>query len=562
MDALVTHSVTHFTAVPTLLQALLPYLQGGCQSKAQADRVTAPMHNTASTTPSGSSAFTGPATLSAPKAHTAHMVPTTLSNSEAALSQEKCLAGDASPGSTSADSGVNNQGTGEALVRLRVVVSSGEAMSVQLACSLQKVLPTSCRLLNLYGSTEVAADCTCCDITHLAQRALLPAPGEECMDLDTGAAVNHMTTSTLHTADIPVQQHQNHADHSLKQSSISQRQEDSTLSQSGYTGSCADIPQLCHLHGSADEQVNRGASPDLQHHVAAGWPIAGFAVCILQPTDAMTHEQVHGQAQAADAGLQHPSQPAPHPHGHQQTIPNRSAKSNVYTQLHKPDLEASLPDVKCAQPAAKERLPQERQLGSKREGPNSYPVQAARGSATLLHPQSEHAGVTKRPRTTVGDSPTLVQQTAVQLREAQAAHAVPSHISKPAAQVQLCEEGQQGEIAVAGVSLASGYHRYAYISAKLAFHHLECSCSSLSGWTKSTCCSMINSLSDACRVNDAFYLFDSGTFVKPAADCCPVYTYMCSSQLRKLSQSQLRLAAGARCTMCKQWCRLELQAKV
>ena len=46
---------------------------------------------------------------------------------------------------------------------LRLVVSSGEALPPRLLRRLRAVLPPAATVLNLYGCTEVAGDCTCCD---------------------------------------------------------------------------------------------------------------------------------------------------------------------------------------------------------------------------------------------------------------------------------------------------------------------------------------------------------------------------------------------------------------
>ena len=49
--------------------------------------------------------------------------------------------------------------------RLRIVISSGEALSLELSQRFRRMLPDA-RLINLYGSSEVAADVTCCDTTE------------------------------------------------------------------------------------------------------------------------------------------------------------------------------------------------------------------------------------------------------------------------------------------------------------------------------------------------------------------------------------------------------------
>eukprot|EP00887_Chlorella_sp_A99_P006889 scaffold2.g6889.t1 len=51
------------------------------------------------------------------------------------------------------------------LASLRVAVSSGEPLAPALLRRLQAALPACCRLLNLYGSTEAAADVTFADVT-------------------------------------------------------------------------------------------------------------------------------------------------------------------------------------------------------------------------------------------------------------------------------------------------------------------------------------------------------------------------------------------------------------
>jgi len=51
---------------------------------------------------------------------------------------------------------------------LEQLVSSGELLPAELALTLLAAVPPSCRLLNLYGSTEVAADCSCQDVREWA----------------------------------------------------------------------------------------------------------------------------------------------------------------------------------------------------------------------------------------------------------------------------------------------------------------------------------------------------------------------------------------------------------
>jgi non-ribosomal peptide synthetase component F len=56
-------------------------------------------------------------------------------------------------------------------LRLRVAVSSGEPLPAGLLEQLQQLLPLGCHIWNLYGSTEVAADCTAFDCTKWRPQA-------------------------------------------------------------------------------------------------------------------------------------------------------------------------------------------------------------------------------------------------------------------------------------------------------------------------------------------------------------------------------------------------------
>lgn len=60
---------------------------------------------------------------------------------------------------------MRQDGSTAARLRLRLAVSSGEPLPPGLLHDMQQVLPPGCRILNLYGSTEVAADCTAFDCT-------------------------------------------------------------------------------------------------------------------------------------------------------------------------------------------------------------------------------------------------------------------------------------------------------------------------------------------------------------------------------------------------------------
>ena len=51
-----------------------------------------------------------------------------------------------------------------ASLNLKVLVSSGELLPWSLALKLKKLLPAGCKILNIYGSAEVSADCSAFDI--------------------------------------------------------------------------------------------------------------------------------------------------------------------------------------------------------------------------------------------------------------------------------------------------------------------------------------------------------------------------------------------------------------
>ncbi|KAG2453445.1 hypothetical protein HYH02_001666 [Chlamydomonas schloesseri] len=51
-------------------------------------------------------------------------------------------------------------------LRLQLLVSSGEPLAVAAAAELRRALPPGAALLNLYGSTEVTADCTWFEVPH------------------------------------------------------------------------------------------------------------------------------------------------------------------------------------------------------------------------------------------------------------------------------------------------------------------------------------------------------------------------------------------------------------
>ena len=57
-------------------------------------------------------------------------------------------------------------------LKLKVLVSSGEPLTVELVQSLRIVLPPATVILNIYGCTEVAADAASCEASREAQSRL------------------------------------------------------------------------------------------------------------------------------------------------------------------------------------------------------------------------------------------------------------------------------------------------------------------------------------------------------------------------------------------------------
>ena len=212
--ALVDHRVTHLTAVPPLLQALLPYLQA--QSTQVAGTVT------------------GAQSANQPPAE---------SSCSAAQGKTPCQAADAD-------------------LRLKMLISSGEALSSQLACSLQQVLPRQCRLLNLYGSTEVAADSTWVDTAQLAANAAhmhAATAGIEAAGMDAPTACVDAATAGVQAATAGTELVTAHMNGVEWQSSSSTAGRDPGSRIAGH-------------------QQQGG----MQTNVPAGWPLAGFAICILR----------------------------------------------------------------------------------------------------------------------------------------------------------------------------------------------------------------------------------------------------------------------------------------
>ena len=77
------------------------------------------------------------------------------------------LSSDGSAGSN----GSGGSGGSESLPHLRLLSISGDSLPLSLVTRIRRLLPRS-RLLNLYGSSEVSADCTCYEVEHGLDDAL------------------------------------------------------------------------------------------------------------------------------------------------------------------------------------------------------------------------------------------------------------------------------------------------------------------------------------------------------------------------------------------------------
>lgn len=82
-----------------------------------------------------------------------------------------------------------------ALLKLRMAVSSGERLPASLLAELQQLLPSKCRIWNLYGSTEVAADCTAFDCT--GWQSPLGSPQQQQQQQEQAVPVGSPISGTL-----------------------------------------------------------------------------------------------------------------------------------------------------------------------------------------------------------------------------------------------------------------------------------------------------------------------------------------------------------------------------
>ena len=134
-----SHRITHLTAVPTLLRGLLPYLQSAAHQTLHKASATKAVEGV----PQGNVA--------------AYQTSASLINVYSHNDEVK---------HTGSSADRSFEVTVGRRLHLKILISSGEPLPMALVQDLQSCLPVTCRLLNLYGSTEVAADCTWLEVTE------------------------------------------------------------------------------------------------------------------------------------------------------------------------------------------------------------------------------------------------------------------------------------------------------------------------------------------------------------------------------------------------------------
>ena len=454
VQALTTHRVTHVTAVPTLLQSLVSYL-----TPAPLSPRGKPFHDL------NSHGEMRPPTHAWPPYHN-------LSSSRPSERQSAVAVG--------TSLGRYTTGGSDTKLRLKVVVSSGEPLTLALAQALTSLLPHKCHLLNLYGCTEAAADCTCFDTSilstagydlfsapdpslHVMQsaaaspnaevkaatsalgasllstcsteptagspgivvKAAVPAPGfslhsssqatstEASCDASVTAATSasaDMSASTIATSAPTAAQHAQHGAHTGRQLSTSAlipcpalpaAQTSAPASTAASTEpvregvATASIEQtgVDTQAGVLSQSSSRFPTPLTGNpQVAVGWPLDGFALCILAMTTALQKEKLPGKL--------------PQKHAIRSSS-NLTSPMLQHTSEHVSQHELS--------PAKKRKI-----------GPNGHASEA--GPSESLEPAEK---------------------------------AVAPHMGHELADtVSIVEAGVVGEVAVAGTGLALGYHRY------------------------------------------------------------------------------------------------------
>lgn len=332
------------TAVPTLLQALLLHLQQQRQAQENTASLHTPRVHVRTATESiqagmGTAGIASTADTAgvAGIAGTASMA-TTAPLSVAALTPTRNSTAAEMLPTSSRIQGSNYNTPGKLTLRLKVLISSGEPLPWRLAHSLQQGLPFDCKLLNLYGSTEVAADCTCYDMTHMAADSahvdhssahmsthlapiadLLPITADTTHnspdEVDKDFLTDRMAAESTHaiegthtdadrahvTSDLPIlampEAHHQHFIHNAELSPRSANDEQhhykesqhqhASFAESPQPNMCRDDKQghvLNHVQSHVPDHVQNHVQGHMQATVPAGWPIAGFAICILKPS--------------------------------------------------------------------------------------------------------------------------------------------------------------------------------------------------------------------------------------------------------------------------------------
>ena len=348
VQAVATHRVTHLTVVPTLLRSLVPYLAPSAHDSRGSTRAQ-PCPGLIS--PGESS----PSRLAGSSCHNVTCLKPTERQSSASYdtssTQHRPIVGVALPSDplsgaesqVALDDDEGHRATG--YLSLRVVVSSGEPLTLNLAQSVTPLLPPGCRLLNLYGSTEVSADCTCVDITTHSTRghdaSSGPAPSlpagnptkatavspEGVVRAATAAPTATSAPATAQHAQRAAQTGQHlsarlpdpvlHGAHTVLPDSAAASMATSrqgVVPASGWPG----ISQEVGAHSSAPAPFQ--PPPTHNPQVAVGWPLDGFAVCILAMTTVLQEEKppgklaVHSSSCLDSTMQQHKSQHGS-PHG-------------------------------------------------------------------------------------------------------------------------------------------------------------------------------------------------------------------------------------------------------
>ncbi|BDA41299.1 probable enterobactin synthase component F at N-terminal half [Coccomyxa sp. Obi] len=181
---------------------------------------------------------------------------------------------------------------------LRLLVSSGEPLPVRLLRRLQTSLPPHAVVLNLYGSTETAADCTCCNATAWLQgnasrvtapaATSLPCSPHPSATKRLGAAVHqHHAQPSAQIQQSPALSGQQRADtanfsHNGGSQGVGQETAGkSTVSHAG--GNLQGGQGASQLEGGVSEQSSGGIASEHGEYVPVGWSLDNMAVFIAAP---------------------------------------------------------------------------------------------------------------------------------------------------------------------------------------------------------------------------------------------------------------------------------------